>query len=180
MAERCKHLDARIAQLEADNKNLSENVGKDNAARPSSSDVKAHVSAQVNMAALQKKVAELETENAELQHAMKSRPRYSLSLHGGVLHRQTLHLQNKTTHQSCLLHHGHTHDAANMIYALYVQLKFKLFTRHKILQDEQWTRAGKCASGSRESNASEAGRDSQQAMSVSLYGAKSDHSWFCR
>eukprot|EP00802_Teleaulax_amphioxeia_P007257 Tamp_07263.p1 GENE.Tamp_07263~~Tamp_07263.p1 ORF type:complete len:408 (-),score=78.19 Tamp_07263:1311-2438(-) len=75
MAERCKHLDARIAQLEADNKKLSENVGKDTAARPSSSEVKAHVSAQVNIAALQKKIAELETENAELQHAMKNRAR---------------------------------------------------------------------------------------------------------
>lgn len=80
MAERCKHLDARIAQLEADNKKLSENVGKDTAARPSSSEVKAHVSAQVNIAALQKKIAELETENAELQHAMKNRARYLLVL----------------------------------------------------------------------------------------------------
>ena len=68
MAERCKHLDARIAQLEGDNKKLSEMIN-----RPSSMDVKAHVSAQVNIAALQQKVAELETENAELQHAMKNR-----------------------------------------------------------------------------------------------------------
>ncbi len=76
MAERCKHLDSRIAQLEADNKNLSENVGKGNLQRLSSDEVKAHVSAQVNIGALQKKVAELETENAELQHAMKNRSRY--------------------------------------------------------------------------------------------------------
>jgi len=68
MAERCKHLDSRIAQLEGENKNLQETP-----VRATSNDVKAQVSAQVNLAALQKKVVELETENHELQHAINRR-----------------------------------------------------------------------------------------------------------
>ena len=66
MAERCKHLDGRIAQLEQENKELAKAPS-----RPlDQNQVKAHVSAQVTIAALQKKVEELESENSEIQHAL--------------------------------------------------------------------------------------------------------------
>jgi len=67
MAERCKHLDSRIARLEGENKKLQEATS-----RPISNDVNAQASARVNMAALQQKVVELETENNELQHAINN------------------------------------------------------------------------------------------------------------
>lgn len=67
MAERCKHLDSRIARLEGENKKLQEA-----SSRPTSNDVNAQASARVNMAALQQKVVQLETENDELQHAINN------------------------------------------------------------------------------------------------------------
>jgi predicted nucleic acid-binding Zn-ribbon protein len=70
MAERCKQLETRIAQIEKE-KPQSQDVPL----RPTPEDVKAHVSAQVSIAALQKKVEELESENNELRHTVMSNRR---------------------------------------------------------------------------------------------------------